>query len=194
MCNYKASRIMTFFIKLFRCPVSGFEENNVFGVILIPVYFLLCLPVSSSCVNRPDAGSIMTSIKEQSSIPQGEPSQINLPGEETMKPRLQMQAGVKVKVTIFRFSGNIVFDEKRLSTLVASYVGRELTIVELNRAALSVEDYYHKNGFVMARAYLPAQEIKNGVVEIAILEGQRDNVIIDKYQEKRSPAPILKVP
>ena len=195
MRNYKISRMMTSTLTFFRRPIPDLERRNILFVVLIPIYLLLCLPVSSLGVERPDAGRIMNNIKEQSNIPQDEPPIINLPEEEKTKPPLQMQVGEKVKVTAFRFSGNTVFDEKQLSALIASYVGRELTIAELSKATLNVEDYYHKNGYIMARAYLPAQKIKNGVVEIAILEGRINKVIIiDKDQEKRAPAPLSPVP
>ncbi len=37
--------------------------------------------------------------------------------------------------------------------------------------AAKIADYYHRNGYFVAQAYLPAQDIKDGAVTIAVLEG-----------------------
>jgi len=42
--------------------------------------------------------------------------------------------------------------------------------------ATRISDYYHANGYFVAQAYLPPQDIKNGIVEIAVLDGQYGKV------------------
>lgn len=49
---------------------------------------------------------------------------------------------------------------------------------ELQKLADLITDEYRERGYVLARAYIPAQEIKEGVVEIAILEGRVGEIII----------------
>ena len=50
--------------------------------------------------------------------------------------------------------------------------GRELSLADLDQAAARVTKFYRQSGYPVARAYVPAQEIKDGVVEIAVLEGR----------------------
>lgn len=38
--------------------------------------------------------------------------------------------------------------------------------------AAKIADHYRRNGFFVAQAYLPAQDIKDGAVTIAVLEGR----------------------
>jgi hemolysin activation/secretion protein len=55
--------------------------------------------------------------------------------------------------------------------LLQDYAKREIGLRELNEATKVITEHYRKNGFFLAQAYLPAQEINKNAVEIAILEG-----------------------
>ena len=86
--------------------------------------------------------------------------------------------GALIPVTQFRFSGNTSRSADVLAPLVAQYVGKSLTLDQLNEAADAVRGYYRKQGWFLAQAYIPAQAAKNGVIEIAVLEGRIDKVTI----------------
>ncbi|MBL8265846.1 ShlB/FhaC/HecB family hemolysin secretion/activation protein, partial [Steroidobacter sp.] len=47
------------------------------------------------------------------------------------------------------------------------------------RAAAEITNHYRDAGYLVARAYLPAQEIRDGVVEISVLEGRIGNVVVN---------------
>ena len=51
-----------------------------------------------------------------------------------------------------------------------------LTIGQLQSVADSITKYYHDKGYFLARAVIPAQEIKDGVVNIRVLEGRLEKV------------------
>jgi len=78
---------------------------------------------------------------------------------------------IKLVIQTFIFSGNKIFTQAHLSTLISDYTKREIGLKELNEAAKIITDYYRKNGYFLAQAYLPAQDINGNSVEIAILEG-----------------------
>ena len=48
---------------------------------------------------------------------------------------------------------------------------QDLDFNGLNDAASRIQRYYRERGYFLAVAYLPQQEIKDGIVEIAVLEG-----------------------
>ena len=56
--------------------------------------------------------------------------------------------------------------------MVKEYAGPEVSLADLDEAAARISKFYRQNGFPVARAYVPAQEVKDGVVEIAVLEGR----------------------
>src|SRR5579863_8091389 len=68
-----------------------------------------------------------------------------------------------------------------------------LTIGQLQQVADTVTKYYHDKGYFLARAVIPAQEIKDGVVNIRVLEGRLEKVDTSgnkMYSEKVLEAPF----
>ena len=57
-------------------------------------------------------------------------------------------------------------------TLLRDLVGRELTVGQLQNAALVLIGYYAQKGY-LARVFLPPQDIKDGVVEYQVIEAVR---------------------
>lgn len=72
----------------------------------------------------------------------------------------------------FTFTGNASFDSDTLSGLLADNQKHEADFASLNQAVKKITTFYRKKGYFLAQAYLPAQDIKQGVVEIAIIEGK----------------------
>jgi hemolysin activation/secretion protein len=83
-----------------------------------------------------------------------------------------------VQVTQFRFTGNTVLSNEELASVLKMFPGHSLSMEQLNRAAEEVQALYRSRGWFLARAYLPAQNPRDGVVEIAILEGRIDKVSV----------------
>ncbi|MGH8280284.1 MAG: ShlB/FhaC/HecB family hemolysin secretion/activation protein [Gammaproteobacteria bacterium] len=52
-----------------------------------------------------------------------------------------------------------------------------LTIGQLQDVANVVADYYHRHGYFLARAVIPAQEVNDGIVHIRVLEGRLIKVV-----------------
>lgn len=84
-----------------------------------------------------------------------------------------------VQVTDFRFTGNSAISSAELASLLKNFPGRALTLYQLNRAAEEVQALYRSRGWFLARAYLPPQGTRDGVVEIAILEGRIAKVTVE---------------
>ena len=107
--------------------------------------------------------------KRQEEITKPKPSpQIEKPA----RPRPPKGGEATVKVTQIKFTGNTVIETSELEGIVAPAIGKVLTLRELNEVAGQISEYYAVKGYILAQAYLPPQEIRRGVVEIAILEGK----------------------
>ena len=87
--------------------------------------------------------------------------------------------GARIALSQFRFSGNAAQPSPTLAALLTAYVGRVLTLAELNEAADVVQRHYRAHGWFLAQAYVPAQLPANGVVEIAVLEGRIDTLTVN---------------
>lgn len=93
-------------------------------------------------------------------------------------PAAAPDPSLTVHTTQFRFTGNSALSNEELASVLKQFYERDLTLEQLNRAADEVQALYRHKGYFLARAYLPAQTPKDGVVEIAILEGKIDKVTV----------------
>lgn len=139
----------------------------------------LCLALFSAlslAQQRPDAGSVLEQMKQPPAAPR--PGGDVLPVVPEPRPALGAP-GLKLVVAGFRVTGNTVYPESVLLEQVKEFVGKEQTIDGLNDAATKVRAYYRERGYFLVQAYLPQQEIKGGVVEIAVIEARIGKVTLN---------------
>lgn len=96
--------------------------------------------------------------------------------DQPARPALKGSDTVRFRVDRIRLTGVTVLPEADLIEMLRPFAGRELTLGDLNEAALEVTRLYRERGFPVARAYVPAQEIRDGIVELAVLEGRYGEV------------------
>ncbi len=85
----------------------------------------------------------------------------------------------RIRVNEIRLSGNQVYAASELLAASGFTPASDLTLTDLRAIANRIAAYYHHNGYFLAQAYLPAQEIKEGVVTIAIVIGHYGKVTIN---------------
>lgn len=117
----------------------------------------------------PDAGGILRQIDPALPPPPKPPPSILLPRES--RPALPIESDVTVEVRGFHITSSTAFSEEKLLPLVQDAIGKALNIQELDSVADRITRFYRDRGYLVARAYLPAQEVNSGIVEIAVLEG-----------------------
>ena len=137
---------------------------------------------------RPDAGS--TSQQPAPRVEPTEPRQV-LP-RITPLPEPGVPSDVKVTVKWFKFSGNTQIASDLLSTQLAAFTGRELDLNQLRSATERIRDYYRSAGFFLAQAYLPRQEIIDGIIEVAIIEGRLGTLSVKREPGLRIRESFLK--
>jgi len=54
-----------------------------------------------------------------------------------------------------------------------------MTVGQMQQIANAVTEYYRSAGYVLAQAFIPAQEVEDGVVRIAVLEGTLGSVLVE---------------
>lgn len=122
--------------------------------------------------SQPNAGQILREQQQaRPPLPLDKAPDIGL--EPQHKPLARPPAGAAIKVTAFRFVGDLAeLHDSELQRVVQAYTGKALTFVELQQVADLVSEYLRNKGYSSARAYLARQEIKDGIVEITILPGR----------------------
>ncbi len=114
----------------------------------------------------PNAGSLLQQIERE--------RQPVLPGrvvpEKPATPEpLKALSGPTVTVKTFRFVGNTLVGEQQLAAALSGYVGQTLDFRQLQIVVGKVTRIYREAGWIV-RAYLPQQDIQDGVVTIQIVE------------------------
>ncbi len=137
-------------------------------ILMAPVFLALC-QASALAQAPPNAGTLL---QEQQRNRPVEQQRLNTETPEKEAPPLE-DTGMKVVVRGFHFSGNegLATDDE-LNELVKDGVGQELGLAGLKRFSDRVTKYLRDKGWFLARAYIPRQEIKGGVVEISIVPGK----------------------
>jgi len=138
----------------------------------------------------PDAGTILDSVRTKDYIPPKK-SAPGLDIQQEAQPAMRPENGFKTKVSAFHITGNTLFGEAELKQVIAASVGKELSLADLEKVASEISNFYRGRGYFVARAYLPAQEIKGGVVEIAVLEGRIGNVSVNLKGDGHIPQSVV---
>jgi hemolysin activation/secretion protein/predicted porin len=86
-------------------------------------------------------------------------------------------SSIKLEVKGFTFTGNREISDAQLQAQVKPYTPQVLDLSGLREAAGQITSLYRARGYLVARAYLPAQEIQNGQVTIGIQEGVIGTVV-----------------
>jgi hemolysin activation/secretion protein len=133
----------------------------------------LALAAAQTCAAPPDAGQI--SQEPRAPISPAAPADPTL---KVDKPTMGAvpEGGPTVKIGAIALQGNTAFSTPALQTLLADALGREQTFADLSRLAERITRHYRDAGYLVARAYLPAQQLKDGVLDIAVLEGRLGQV------------------
>ncbi|MGY2374296.1 porin [Pseudomonas sp. SDO524_S393] len=78
---------------------------------------------------------------------------------------------LQLQVKRFVVKGNRELGDTPIQSALQPYVGKTLGLDGLREAAAQVTALYRARGYLVARAYLPAQDIQNGQVTVAVSEG-----------------------
>jgi len=158
---------------------------------LLAVVFLALASVCSLAQTppRPDAGQLLEQQRQPIRLPPPDEPVLPKPPEPT--PALPASPQLKVMVQSFTFTGNTLYPEEALQAQVQEFIGKELDFEGLNDAATKVRSFYRTRGYFLAQAYLPRQTIRNGSVEIGIIEGRIGEVELVNRQSDRLADSLL---
>lgn len=131
-----------------------------------------------------------TGVHAQSTSAGGQLQQIP-PAPTTPRPSLDFKvdpapvqpdtggSGATIRVDSVRITGATVFDEATLIAAGKFAPGQTLSLADLRAIAARISAHYHRRGYFLAQAYLPAQEIAGGSVTIAVIEGRYGEIGVD---------------
>jgi hemolysin activation/secretion protein len=153
---------------------SGFVLGAV--SVALPLSAWLAGPAAAQpAAPRPDAGTVLEQSREPRSVPLR-------PSPALPSVVMPQRPGVKTAGVVpvaFRFAGNSRQRSEVLTGAVIQFVGKPLDTSNLRDLLNTVEEVYRRAGYAAVVAYLPEQQVRDGVVEIAIVEGRLGKVTVD---------------
>ena len=102
------------------------------------------------------------------SQPPAKSQKINLPAQKTFSD-LTPQTLIDVKH--IQFVGGTEYPLDSLAAPFSQYFGKKVPLSSLLAATDTITQRYHRDGFVLSYAYLPADNFQDGVVKIGLVEG-----------------------
>ena len=99
--------------------------------------------------------------------------QIDIP-----KERLDFPNSRKVMVRRIEVKGNDSISSKHIKRWVKDYLDKELSIKDIYEMCHVIDQHYAKEGYFLARAYPPPQELDDETLVIEVLEGKLGNVTV----------------
>jgi hemolysin activation/secretion protein len=104
-------------------------------------------------------------------------------GGEPVLPRLveppfTLKDNTKLMVRSIQVDGPNLIAEPELRAILAPYEHRRLTLVEIYEAADKVTTLYRSHGYLVAKAYVPAQDARRGVLQFKVVAGRYGTVTL----------------
>ena len=115
--------------------------------------------------------SVMTPVATAPAAPAPEPEKKESTlGSEATK--------IKFKLNKIILEENKTFSNAQLTALYKDKIGKVITVGELEDIVKSITNYYRNSGYILSRAIIPPQHVKDGIVKIRIVEGYIGTVTV----------------
>lgn len=149
-------------------------------MVFLAASMLVVLSRGASAQTRPDAGTLLRETERPEMI---RPVQALPPAPA--EPMPDTAKGATVDVKGFRIVGASLIAEAELQAQLVDLHGQTLTLIELEKAAQRLAEHYRSRGW-FARVYLPQQDIRDGIVTLAVIEGRLGAIETDTTAAQRA--------
>ncbi len=118
-----------------------------------------------------------------------------IPRSQFQKPQTSLDKAeaarddlMKFRFFIYKieFEGYSIYRNTLFKKLEKYYRRRTISLFTLYKLADKITAKYRNDGYILSRAYVPAQSIRNGVAKIKIVEGYIDKINLEgDFKNKR---------
>lgn len=134
-----------------------------------------------------NTGPVLNSLKQ----PEPQPSSDSAAAEplkvDEPAPPAATDLQRTIRVNAFHITGSPPVPATELEALLQDQTGRELSLTDLNNCAARLTAYLRQKGYIVALAYLPAQRVRDGDVEITIVPGKYSGVKVINGSRVNTP-------
>lgn len=163
---------------------------------LLPLLTFL-VPATALAADPPQPGQIFQQQSQPVAprAPDANPSN-DKPDFSPLIPRpTQAPSGLtgprRVPVKVFRITGLTVASDAAAQAVLEKYRNRDTTVTELHEAATDLQEYLRSLGY-FARVFVPTQEVRDGVVELQVVESRIKTIEVQRGEGLRIGDETLK--
>lgn len=156
---------------------------------------MILIAATATSLSAPLAAQVPPGATPGGALPRVEPAVQPAPrqGELFEVPRvydrpLALDEGPRIVVKGFRLQGATDRPERNLSVAEAQAIldaartaqpAQGYTVNQLQDVASKVAAYYRDHGYILAQAFVPAQQVADGEVVVQVLEGRLSGVVVE---------------
>ncbi|WP_049721646.1 ShlB/FhaC/HecB family hemolysin secretion/activation protein [Gilvimarinus polysaccharolyticus] len=158
-------------------------------VVLIPV-MVLCLGYSGGSSAQSELGTIDRVQREheqllkQDQLRREDDLRRNQPDVDVFLQEEKGDAGWVgddesrcFEIAQIQVQGLTLFADEKINEITSEYLNRCLGIQEFNQLIKSISNLYLEKGYVTSRAYIQPQNLKDGVLDVLVVEGRLESII-----------------
>ncbi|MCA3254437.1 MAG: ShlB/FhaC/HecB family hemolysin secretion/activation protein [Alphaproteobacteria bacterium] len=158
---------------------------------------LVAMPAMAQSIQVPSAGDI--SRQRVAPPPLQAPNfdlRIQNP-ERSAVPRAVDE--IEFQVSSVEVLGAAHYPKAEVDAVFAPLVGRMIVLEDLRQAAQKLEDRYKADGFFLSRVFVPPQQVKDGVLQVQVVEGRISAVFVEapdaatRRRIEKAMAPLLEM-
>jgi hemolysin activation/secretion protein len=136
-----------------------------------PIYVAFAILATTQVAHAqqiPSAGTQLQQLPQAPAPPKSDPELI----VDKSVGSADAEAGPTIVVRSLQVSGQTLFSEAELRAASGFASGSTLSFAQLRHLAARISEFYHVRGYFLAQGYLPEQDVQDGDVTIAVVEGR----------------------
>lgn len=159
------------------------KRKYLFLPVLAGIFISSTIQIANAQVAPPanlDAGAIDQYSKNEfiKAENKGKTQDIKIDNKEIETPAVLKSVTFNANEIVIK--GNTIFKTSELEKYTSELIGKKITLEDVVNSAKQITKHYRDRGYLTSKAYIPAQKIKDGVINITILEGKVGEIKINE--------------
>ncbi|TAN45701.1 MAG: hypothetical protein EPN22_01550 [Nitrospirae bacterium] len=138
------------------------------GAYLFLIFFIFFL-FPHHIYAQEHSGEVLQQLEKKDIVPKEKPKGPPSIKKEEKPKEVKGPAGPKILIKKFKPEGNTLLRADLINSILSANENKELTFAEIQAVADLITAQYREAGYILANAFVPAQDIKDGVVTIKII-------------------------
>ena len=93
-------------------------------------------------------------------------------------PEITETTGPYFLLDDIKFTSSDIFSNEELDAFTRDYINHKISFSEIQKLVVAINGEYYERGFITAQAVIPAQKLKDGVLNVNLIEGHVGRVIV----------------